>query len=82
MADAAGLAHPTRSDDDVEAVDAVDGLALLDGLCEAAFAVERTQELLVDLVGLMEASEIPNTPILIDSQPFGYALLGAMREFG
>jgi metallo-beta-lactamase family protein len=32
-----------------------------------SFAVERTQELLVDLVGLMEASEIPNTPIFIDS---------------
>ena len=32
-----------------------------------SFAVERTQELLVDLVGLMEASEIPNTPIFINS---------------
>ena len=32
-----------------------------------SFAVERTQELLVDLVGLMEAGEIPNIPIFIDS---------------
>jgi metallo-beta-lactamase family protein len=32
-----------------------------------SFAVERTQELLVDLVGLMEAGEIPRIPIFIDS---------------
>jgi metallo-beta-lactamase family protein len=32
-----------------------------------SFAVERTQELLVDLVGLMEAGEIPSVPIFIDS---------------
>lgn len=32
-----------------------------------SFAVERTQELLVDLVGLMEAREIPTVPIIIDS---------------
>lgn len=32
-----------------------------------SFAVERTQELLVDLVALMEAGEIPPSPIFIDS---------------
>jgi metallo-beta-lactamase family protein len=32
-----------------------------------SFAVERTQELLVDLVGLMDSGEIPKTPIIIDS---------------
>src|SRR5690606_38169078 len=32
-----------------------------------SFAVERTQELLVDLVGLMEAGELPSIPIFIDS---------------
>lgn len=32
-----------------------------------SFAVERTQELLVDLVGLIGAKEIPDIPIFIDS---------------
>lgn len=32
-----------------------------------AFAVERTQELIVDLVDLMERGEIPGAPIFIDS---------------
>jgi metallo-beta-lactamase family protein len=32
-----------------------------------SFAVERTQELLVDLIGLMQAGEIPSTPVFIDS---------------
>jgi metallo-beta-lactamase family protein len=32
-----------------------------------AFAVERTQELIVDLVDLMERSEIPPAPIFLDS---------------
>jgi len=32
-----------------------------------AFAVERTQELIVDLVGLMERGEIPVAPIFLDS---------------
>jgi len=32
-----------------------------------AFAVERTQELLVDLVSLMERNEIPAAPIFLDS---------------
>ena len=32
-----------------------------------SFAVERTQELLVDLVGLMEAGEVPQAPVFIDS---------------
>jgi Cft2 family RNA processing exonuclease len=31
-----------------------------------AFAVERTQELIVDLVGLMERKEIPIAPIFLD----------------
>jgi metallo-beta-lactamase family protein len=32
-----------------------------------SFAVERTQELLVDLVALMDSGDIPKTPIIIDS---------------
>lgn len=32
-----------------------------------SFAVERTQELLVDIAGLMESGEIPQAPIFIDS---------------
>ncbi|MGF7159646.1 metallo-beta-lactamase family protein [Rhodoligotrophos appendicifer] len=32
-----------------------------------SFAVERTQELLVDLIHLMEANEVPTVPIFIDS---------------
>ncbi|MEZ1555827.1 MBL fold metallo-hydrolase, partial [Pseudomonas aeruginosa] len=32
-----------------------------------AFAVERTQELIVDLVDLMEHGEIPTAPIFLDS---------------
>jgi metallo-beta-lactamase family protein len=32
-----------------------------------AFAVERTQELIVDLVGLMERGEAPSAPIFLDS---------------
>lgn len=32
-----------------------------------AFAIERTQELLVDLVGLMERGDIPSAPIFLDS---------------
>ncbi len=38
-----------------------------------SFAVERTQELLADLVGLMEAKEIPVCPIFIDSPLAGRA---------
>jgi len=32
-----------------------------------AFAVERTQELIVDLVALMQRNEIPTAPIFLDS---------------
>lgn len=32
-----------------------------------AFAVERTQELMIDLIGLMERGEIPAAPIFLDS---------------
>lgn len=32
-----------------------------------AFAVERTQELIVDLVALMEQGDLPSTPIFLDS---------------
>ena len=32
-----------------------------------AFAVERTQELIVDLVDLMERGEVPAAPIFLDS---------------
>lgn len=46
----------------------VEAAARLGGaLLVPSFAVERTQELLVDLVGLMEAGEVPQAPIFIDS---------------
>ena len=32
-----------------------------------AFAVERTQELIVDLVDLMERGDVPTAPIFLDS---------------
>ena len=32
-----------------------------------AFAVERTQELIVDLIDLMERGEIPTAPVFLDS---------------
>lgn len=32
-----------------------------------AFAVERTQELIIDLIGLMDSGEVPTAPIFLDS---------------
>lgn len=47
---------------EVRAAQAAGGALLI-----PAFAVERTQELIVDLVDLMERSEIPAAPIFLDS---------------
>ncbi|MGO4672879.1 MBL fold metallo-hydrolase [Bosea sp. 2YAB26] len=44
-----------------------------------SFAVERTQELLVDLVGLMKDGEIPPTPIYVDS-PLATKASGAFQQ--
>jgi metallo-beta-lactamase family protein len=44
-----------------------DAAAAKGALLIPAFAVERTQELIVDLVDLMERSEIPAAPIFLDS---------------
>ncbi len=46
----------------VRAAHAVDGPLLI-----PAFAVERTQELIVDLVDLMERGDVPAAPIFLDS---------------
>ena len=47
-----------------------------------AFAVERTQELIVDLVDLMERGEVPSAPIFLDSRsPFAPPrCFGSMRR--
>lgn len=46
----------------------VDGAAKAGGaLLIPSFAVERTQELLVDLVQLMDSGRVPNAPIFVDS---------------
>ncbi|OCK53619.1 MBL fold metallo-hydrolase [Bradyrhizobium sp. LMTR 3] len=46
----------------------VNGAAMRKGaLLIPAFAVERTQELIVDLIDLMERGEIPSAPIFLDS---------------
>jgi metallo-beta-lactamase family protein len=44
-----------------------DAAAAQGALLIPAFAVERTQELIVDLVDLMERGEIPTAPIFLDS---------------
>ncbi|MBY9045491.1 MBL fold metallo-hydrolase, partial [Pseudomonas fluorescens] len=44
-----------------------DAAAAGGALLMPAFAVERTQELIVDLVELMEHGEIPTAPIFLDS---------------
>jgi metallo-beta-lactamase family protein len=44
-----------------------DAAARKGALLIPAFAVERTQELIVDLVDLMERGEIPSAPIFLDS---------------
>ncbi len=46
-----------------------------------AFAVERTQELIVDLVSLMERREIPSAPIFLDS-PLAIRATEVFREYG
>ncbi len=48
--------------EEVRAAHARDGALLI-----PAFAVERTQELIVDLVDLMEHGEVPSAPIFLDS---------------
>ena len=44
-----------------------DAAAAKGALLIPAFAVERTQELIVDLVDLMERGEVPTAPIFLDS---------------
>jgi metallo-beta-lactamase family protein len=44
-----------------------DAAAANGALLIPAFAVERTQEMIIDLVGLMERGEIPTAPIFLDS---------------
>jgi metallo-beta-lactamase family protein len=44
-----------------------DASAAKGALLIPAFAVERTQELLVDLIALMERGEVPTAPIFLDS---------------
>ncbi len=51
-----------RLAEEVRAAQERDGALLI-----PAFAVERTQELIVDLVDLMEGGEIPTAPIFLDS---------------
>jgi metallo-beta-lactamase family protein len=49
------------------AAEVCDAAAAKGALLIPAFAVERTQELIVDLVDLMERGEIPTAPIFLDS---------------
>src|SRR5262249_41845636 len=49
------------------AIEVRDAAAAKGALLIPAFAVERTQELIVDLVDLMERGEIPAAPIFLDS---------------
>ena len=46
-----------------------------------AFAVERTQELLVDLIGLMERNEIARAPVFLDS-PLAIRATEVFRTYG
>jgi metallo-beta-lactamase family protein len=48
--------------DEIRAAENPNGVVLI-----PSFAVERTQELLVDLVGAMRAGDLPSIPIFIDS---------------
>jgi metallo-beta-lactamase family protein len=45
-----------------------------------AFAVERTQELIVDLVGLMDRGEVPAAPIFLDS-PLAIRATEVLRKY-
>lgn len=56
-----------------------DAAAAQGALVIPAFAVERTQELIVDLVALMESGEIPKAPILLDS-PLAIRATEVFRE--
>ena len=49
------------------AIEVRDAAAAKGALLIPAFAVERTQELIVDLVDLMERGEVPAAPIFLDS---------------
>ncbi len=55
-------ARRTRLRDEIRAAENPAGAVII-----PSFAVERTQELLTDLVGLMESGEIGRAPIVIDS---------------
>ena len=49
------------------AVEVRDAASRQGALLIPAFAVERTQELIVDLIQLMERGEVPKAPIFLDS---------------
>jgi len=49
------------------AIEVRDAAAAKGAMLIPAFAVERTQELIVDLVDLMERGEVPTAPIFLDS---------------
>jgi metallo-beta-lactamase family protein len=57
-----------------------DAAAAKGALLIPAFAVERTQELIVDLVDLMEHGEIPTAPIFLDS-PLAIRATEVFREY-
>ena len=61
--DHAAIAGATALAAEVRQAQAADGALLI-----PAFAVERTQELIVDLVDLMQRGEIPAAPIFLDSR--------------
>ena len=44
-----------------------DAAAARGALVIPAFAVDRTQELIIDLIGLMDSGEVPTAPIFLDS---------------
>ena len=57
----------TSSERRVRLADEVRDAATRKGALDSAFAVERTQELIVDLVDLMERGDIPRAPIFLNS---------------
>ena len=66
---ATGSGRPSRADARRArlAAEVRDAAARKGALLIPAFAVERTQELIVDLVDLMERGEVPAAPIFLDS---------------
>jgi len=62
------------------AVEVRQGHAAGGALLIPAFAVERTQELIVDLVDLMERREVPAAPIFLDS-PLAIRATQVFREY-